>query len=190
MSTQGVLGALLRTCLLGTLVPADCPGPGPIRSGPSWLMGPKHVFNRCCLQGNTFVFYSFCSRYTKPSVEKAIQVSSSGNKATSNLIMRWQTGPRMELSAQSLVPGILRCEIVALRVPCTWELPSQVGVARLHLPSTVLCQARQEALPNHSQAPPSPTRVSSLNWGYYGKVLWGVCVCVCVCCGVGGVFHK
>lgn len=125
VSTQGVLGSLLRTCLLGTLVPADCPGPGPIRSGPSWLMGPKHVFNRCCLLGNTFVFYSFCSRYTKPSVEKAIQVSSSGNKATSNLIMGWQTGPRIELSAQSLVPGILRrCEIIAVRVPCTWELPS------------------------------------------------------------------
>lgn len=35
VSTQGVLGSLLRTCLLGTLVPADCPGPGPIRSGPS-----------------------------------------------------------------------------------------------------------------------------------------------------------
>ena len=88
-------------------------------------MGPKHVFNRCCLPGNKFVFYSFCSRYTKPSVEKAIQVSSSENKATSNLIMGWQTGPRIELSAQSLVPGILRrCEIIAVRVPCTWELPS------------------------------------------------------------------
>lgn len=37
-------------------LPADCLGPSSVRSGPSWLMGPKHFFNRFPFQATHLHF--------------------------------------------------------------------------------------------------------------------------------------